>query len=77
MDPKFVKKVKPYFTVILLQFGYAGLAIIAKSALNQGMSHYTFSVYRNSIATAIVAPFALVLERFNSLSPRLSLSVSL
>ncbi|KAG8382233.1 hypothetical protein BUALT_Bualt05G0055600 [Buddleja alternifolia] len=63
MDSKLVKKVKPYLEVILLQFGYAGLGIIAKSALNQGMSHYTFSVYRNVVAAVVVAPFAFVLER--------------
>lgn len=56
-------KVKPYLAVIFLQFGYAGMGIIAKFGLNHGMSHYTFAVYRNVIATVVFAPFALVLER--------------
>ncbi|KAI3453709.1 hypothetical protein Pfo_010372 [Paulownia fortunei] len=73
MDSKFVKQIKPYLAVIFLQFGYAGFAIIAKSALNQGMNHYTFSVYRNVIATVVVAPFALVLER--KIRPRMTFSV--
>ncbi|KAK4579073.1 hypothetical protein RGQ29_028944 [Quercus rubra] len=33
-------QVKLLLAVILLQFGYAGLSIIVKFALNQGMSHY-------------------------------------
>ncbi|CAK9176497.1 unnamed protein product [Ilex paraguariensis] len=54
---------KPYLAVIFLQFGYAGTSIVAKFALNQGMSHYTFAVYRNVIAAVVFAPFAMVLER--------------
>ncbi|WMV32933.1 hypothetical protein MTR67_026318 [Solanum verrucosum] len=60
---KFVKEGKPYLAVTLLQFGYAGSAIIAKSALNHGMSHFTFAVYRNVFATIVFAPFALLFER--------------
>ncbi|KAI3468740.1 hypothetical protein Pfo_025403 [Paulownia fortunei] len=73
MDPKLVKKLKPYVGVIFLQFGCAGFAIVAKAALNQGSSHYTFSVYRNAIAAVLFAPFALVLER--KIRPRMTLSV--
>jgi hypothetical protein len=28
------------------------------------MSHYVLVVYRHAFATAVIAPFALVLERF-------------
>ncbi|KAK4422609.1 WAT1-related protein [Sesamum alatum] len=73
MDSKFLRKAKPYVAVILLQFGSTGSAIIAKSALNHGMSHYTFSVYRNVVATLVMAPFALVLER--KIRPRMTFSV--
>ncbi|KAG8374943.1 hypothetical protein BUALT_Bualt10G0048100 [Buddleja alternifolia] len=62
MESNFVKKLKPYVGVILLQFGSAGFAIVAKAALNQGTSHYTFAVYRNAIAALLFAPFALFLE---------------
>ncbi|KAH7841566.1 hypothetical protein Vadar_031608 [Vaccinium darrowii] len=58
-------KVKPYLAVIFLQFGYAGMRIIAKFGLNHGMSHYTFAVYRNVVAAVVFAAFALVLERYN------------
>lgn len=56
-------RAKPYLGVILLQFGYAGMPIIAKSAINQGMNIYTYTVYRNAIAALIFAPFAVFLER--------------
>ncbi|GFS33372.1 nodulin MtN21 /EamA-like transporter family protein [Actinidia rufa] len=58
-----LKNSKPYFAMISLQFGYAGMNIITKVSLNQGMSHYVLVVYRHAIATAVIAPFALFLER--------------
>ncbi|THG10582.1 hypothetical protein TEA_005667 [Camellia sinensis var. sinensis] len=39
------------------------LCIIAKFGLNQGMSLYTFAVYRNVVAALVFAPFALLFER--------------
>ncbi|GMP74251.1 hypothetical protein CsSME_00031717 [Camellia sinensis var. sinensis] len=61
--------------MILLQFGYAGLGIIAKFGLNQGMSLYTFAVYRNVVTALVFAPFALLFER--KVSPRMTTSVFL
>jgi drug/metabolite transporter (DMT)-like permease len=49
--------------MISLQFGYAGMNIITKISLNGGMSHYVLVVYRHAIATAVIAPFALFIER--------------
>ncbi|CAN4118676.1 unnamed protein product [Withania somnifera] len=49
--------------MISLQFGYAGMNIITKVSLNRGMSHYVLVVYRNAFATAVIAPFAFLLER--------------
>ncbi|KAJ8535466.1 hypothetical protein K7X08_023186 [Anisodus acutangulus] len=72
---KLVKEGKPYLAVTLLQFGYAGSAIIAKSALNHGMSHFTFAVYRNAFATIVFAPFAFLLER--KIRPKMTLSIFL
>lgn len=57
-------RVKPYLAVIFMQFGIAGLAIIAKFALNDGMSPYVFVVYRQAVAAIVITPFALVLERY-------------
>ncbi|PIN19644.1 hypothetical protein CDL12_07670 [Handroanthus impetiginosus] len=59
----FIEKAKPYIAMISLQFGYAGMNIITKVSLNRGMSHYVLVVYRHAFATAVIAPFALVLER--------------
>ncbi|KAJ6316853.1 hypothetical protein OIU78_020022 [Salix suchowensis] len=49
--------------MISLQFGYAGMNIITKVSLNRGMSHYVLVVYRHAFATAVIAPFAIILER--------------
>ncbi|KAL5707716.1 hypothetical protein ACHQM5_018582 [Ranunculus cassubicifolius] len=54
---------KPYIAMISLQFGYAGMNIITKVSLNRGMSHYVLVVYRHAIATAVIAPFAIIIER--------------
>ncbi|XP_027368353.1 WAT1-related protein At4g08290-like [Abrus precatorius] len=37
--------------------------LITMDALNKGMSHYVFVVYRNVIATVTLGPFAFFLER--------------
>jgi len=60
----FLENSKHYFAMIALQFGYAGMNIITKVSLNRGMSHYVLVVYRHVFATAVVAPFALIFERF-------------
>ena len=62
-----LKKVKPYLAMVSLQFGYAGMYIITMVSLKHGMSHYILAVYRHVVATIVIAPFALVLER--SISP--------
>ncbi|XAR72044.1 hypothetical protein NMG60_11018538 [Bertholletia excelsa] len=69
------QRARPYLLVIFLQFGCAGLTVIAKFGLNHGMSHYTFSVYRNAVAAIAFAPFALGLERKER--PRMTISIFL
>ena len=61
---RFFLSSKPYIAMICLQFGYAGMNIITKVSLNRGMSHYVLVVYRHAFATAAIAPFAIVLERY-------------
>ncbi|XP_017697013.2 WAT1-related protein At1g21890-like [Phoenix dactylifera] len=56
-------RVKPYLAMVFLQFGYAGMYVISVATLKQGMSHYVLVVYRNAIAAAFIAPFALWFER--------------
>ncbi|XP_015162560.1 WAT1-related protein At2g39510-like [Solanum tuberosum] len=68
-----------WFTVLAIVIFYTlkiqGSAIIAKSALNHGMSHFTFAVYRNVFATIVFAPFALLFER--KIRPKMSISILL
>ncbi|KAL2337273.1 hypothetical protein Fmac_011719 [Flemingia macrophylla] len=69
----FLENSKPYFAMIALQFGYAGMNIISKVSLNRGMSHYVLVVYRHAFATAVVAPFAFIFER--KAQPRITFSI--
>ncbi|XP_020244936.1 WAT1-related protein At1g21890-like [Asparagus officinalis] len=58
-----INKAKPFILMVLLQFGFAGMYTIAVASLKQGMNHYVLVVYRNAIAAAVMAPFALWFER--------------
>ncbi|XP_023739387.1 WAT1-related protein At2g37460 [Lactuca sativa] len=60
---EFFHKGKPFFAVVFIQFGFAGMDILSKVALNEGMSNYVFVVYRHAVATLVMAPFALLLDR--------------
>jgi hypothetical protein len=70
-------RLRPFFAVIALQFGSAGMAIICKFTLDHGMSQDVLIVYRYAVATAVIAPFAIVLDSSLSLSLSLSLPYSL
>nr|GMC79295.1 WAT1-related protein At5g07050-like [Ipomoea batatas]GMC90265.1 WAT1-related protein At5g07050-like [Ipomoea batatas] len=69
----FLENVRPFIAMICMQFGYAGMNIITKVSLNRGMSHYALVVYRNAFATAVIAPFALLLER--KIRPKMTFSI--
>ncbi|XP_022888962.1 WAT1-related protein At2g37460-like [Olea europaea var. sylvestris] len=47
-------KARPFFGVVYIQFGLAGLNILFKAALNEGTSNYVFIVYRHAIAAIFV-----------------------
>lgn len=64
---------KPFLAVIFLQVGLAGMDILSKVALNHGMSNYVLVVYRHAVATIVIAPFALVLDK--KVRPRMTLSI--
>ncbi|GJV40612.1 drug/metabolite transporter [Tanacetum coccineum] len=49
--------------------GLSGMDIISKVALNEGMSNYVFVVYRHAVATVVMAPFAIVLDKYISWVP--------
>ncbi|EMS60728.1 Auxin-induced protein 5NG4 [Triticum urartu] len=63
MGWRVLNDVKPYLAMVLLQVGFAGMNIVAVSSLKAGMSHFVLVVYRNIVATAFMAPFALYFER--------------
>ncbi|KAI7751915.1 hypothetical protein M8C21_001926 [Ambrosia artemisiifolia] len=54
---------KPFIFMIFLQTSYAVNGLVVKSALNKGLNHYTFCVYRNAFAALFFAPFAFFFER--------------
>ncbi|XP_019151402.1 PREDICTED: WAT1-related protein At2g39510-like [Ipomoea nil] len=72
---RWLKHAKPYFGVLFLQLSYAASSLISKSALNQGMNHYIFVVYRNIIAAVFFAPFAMLFER--KIRPRMTITIFL
>ncbi|OVA06907.1 Drug/metabolite transporter [Macleaya cordata] len=49
---------KPVMAMLGLQFSYAAVALTTRSALLQGMSPRVFVVYRQAIATLVLAPIA-------------------
>ncbi|KAI7749776.1 hypothetical protein M8C21_012134 [Ambrosia artemisiifolia] len=66
---------KPFLLMIFLQTGYAVNGLVVKSALNKGLNHYTFAVYRNAIAALVFGPFAFFLEK--KVRPQMTISVFL
>ncbi|CAF1868200.1 WAT1-related protein At2g37460 isoform X1 [Brassica napus] len=58
-----MKKAMPFILVILLQVGLAGMDILTKAVLNEGMSNYVLVVYRHGVAAIIMAPFAFYFDK--------------
>ncbi|KAI3464684.1 hypothetical protein Pfo_021347 [Paulownia fortunei] len=65
---------KPYLVMIFIQFVYAGMSLLSKAAITEGMNPYVFVVYRQAFATLALAPFAFFLERSKK-SPPLSFTL--
>ncbi|XP_043710214.1 WAT1-related protein At4g30420-like [Telopea speciosissima] len=53
----------PTMAMVLLQFTYAGLHLFTRAALLEGMSPKVFVVYRQAIATLVIAPVAYFSNR--------------
>lgn len=58
-----MEKFKPHIAQIAAQATYAGMNIITRIALVDGMNHFVFVTYRQAVATLVLAPLAYVLER--------------
>lgn len=61
----YTEKNKPYVVMIFIQFVYAGMSLLSKAAITEGMNPHVFVVYRQALATLALAPFAFFLERFH------------
>ncbi|KAI3517329.1 hypothetical protein L1887_16543 [Cichorium endivia] len=68
-------RIKPFAFMIFLQTSYAVGSLVIKSALNKGLNHYTFAVYRNAVAALSFGPLAFFLER--KIRPKMTVSVFL
>ncbi|KAJ0027648.1 hypothetical protein Pint_35485 [Pistacia integerrima] len=64
---------RPFIGVVFLQVGLAGMDVLCKAALNQGMSNYVLVVYRHAVATLVIVPFAAFLDK--KIRPRLTLPI--
>ncbi|THU50388.1 hypothetical protein C4D60_Mb06t19690 [Musa balbisiana] len=58
-----MEKTKLYLVVLLIRVIYTGMQIIIKAAFDGGMNTAVFVFYRQLIATLILVPVALVVER--------------
>ncbi|XP_020097532.1 auxin-induced protein 5NG4-like isoform X2 [Ananas comosus] len=61
--PQVSERVKLLTGVLALQLCLGGFHVVSRAALNMGISQIAFSVYRNSIALLLLAPFACILEK--------------
>jgi drug/metabolite transporter (DMT)-like permease len=58
-----MEKFKPHIAQVAVQVAYAGMNIITRVALVDGMNSFVFVTYRQIVATLVIAPLAYVLER--------------
>ncbi|KAH0914327.1 hypothetical protein HID58_028773 [Brassica napus] len=73
-----MEKLKPILAIISLQFGYAGMYIITMVSFKHGMDHWVLATYRHIVATLVMAPFALVFERYRineKIRPKMTLPI--
>lgn len=63
---KWFERMKPFIGVVFLQFGFAGMDVLSKAALNKGMSNYVLVVYRHAVAFIVITPFAVILDKYIS-----------
>uniref|UniRef100_A0A7N0VFN9 WAT1-related protein n=1 Tax=Kalanchoe fedtschenkoi TaxID=63787 RepID=A0A7N0VFN9_KALFE len=54
----------PLMAMIFVQAGYAGLNILSKLAMEDGLHPYILVPYRQIIATFALAPLAFLFERY-------------
>jgi len=52
-----------HFSLAFIHLGFAGLQILARVALVDGVSQYMFSIYRNLLGFVLIGPLAYYVER--------------
>ncbi|CAM6007765.1 unnamed protein product [Sphagnum balticum] len=52
-----------HFSLAFIHLGFAGLQILARVALVDGLSQYMFSIYRNILGFVLIGPLAYYVER--------------
>jgi hypothetical protein len=52
-----------HFSLAFIHLGFAGLQILARVALVDGLSQYMFSIYRNVLGFLLIGPLAYYVER--------------
>ena len=67
---------KPAMAMIGLQCIYTGLSLFTRAALLQGMSPRVFFVYRQGVATLIIAPIACFTRWYIALKSYLLINLS-
>ncbi|THU60327.1 hypothetical protein C4D60_Mb07t11480 [Musa balbisiana] len=50
--------------MVAVQVGFAGLNVLSKLALDDGMSPFVMIAYRQLVATLFLSPLAIFLERY-------------
>jgi hypothetical protein len=52
-----------HFSLAFIHLGFAGLQILARVALVDGLSQYMFSIFRNILGFLLIGPLAYYVER--------------
>ncbi|KAG5244624.1 hypothetical protein OIU77_018367 [Salix suchowensis] len=65
--------VLPFLAMVVVQFGYAGMNITSKLAMDSGMKPLVLVAYRQIFATIATAPFAYFFER--KTRPKITMSL--
>jgi hypothetical protein len=64
LHPKEYSMRTVHFSLAFIHMGFAGLQILARVALVDGVSQYMFSIYRNLLGFVLIGPLAYYVERF-------------
>ncbi|KAG9444298.1 hypothetical protein H6P81_015638 [Aristolochia fimbriata] len=68
-----IQRQKPYLAMIAIQLIGAGSHLLSKAAFNHGLNTFVFTFYRQAIATAVLLPVTIFVQRTGAppLSPRM------